>query len=212
MKTVFGLIGAKGAGKTTAYTAIAEIADVQEITLASKLKDVSAEVFQVKRDWFDSHQFKEKDLEDPIYLDGPKIKHIFSLYGVEADYDKFVRPHVGKVLLSPRQIAQYIGTEVLRTYMEDIHCFAAAAQVKKEVGVVTDMRFPNEFAYFAKNYREFHSIYIQNIGAEIKASRDTHASEAHVQTLARQSSVTIQNNGSIREFQEKIQEYVRKFV
>lgn len=212
MNIVFGLIGAKGAGKTTAFNAISKVLDVQEITLASKLKDVSAKVFQIDRNWFDSHNFKEKDLEDPVYLDSFKIKALFEEYALTPDFDKHVRPHIGKVLLSPRQIAQYVGTEVLRNYMEDIHCFAAAAQVHKAIGVVTDMRFPNEYEYFAKNYPSFHPIYIQNIGAEIKASRDTHASEAHLKDLARKASVTIQNNGSISEFETAIHACIIKIM
>ncbi len=216
MDIVIGLIGAKGAGKTTAYNAIKNILDVQEITLAAKLKDTSAQVFKIPREWFDSHEFKEKDLEDPIFLQGSNLAELWALYGVTHTaggfYDKYIRPHIGKVLYSPRQVAQYIGTEVLRAYEADIHCLEASKNVEKTIGVVTDMRFPNEFEFFAKNYKNFYPIYISNIGAEVHAGMDTHASEAHLKTLAKKAYETIANNGSIREFEDAVKNFVKKVV
>lgn len=212
MDTVIGLIGAKGAGKTTAYNAIKDVLDIQEVILASKLKDASAQAFGVPREYFDSHEFKEQDLEVPVYLDKLNLAHIFVLYGLSPDFDKYIRPHIGKVLHSPRQVAQYIGTEVLRNYDPDIHCNSAVLGIKKSIGVVTDMRFPNEYSYFKEKYTKFYTIYVQNTGAEIQASRDPHASEAYLKDLAKKCSETIQNNGSMYEFTTKVQSYVRSLI
>jgi hypothetical protein len=216
MDIVIGLIGAKGAGKTTAFNAIKSLFDVQEITLAAKLKDVCAKAFNIPRDWFDSHDFKEKDLEDPVFLNRENLTVVWTSYGVKdvtgEFYDKFIRPHVGKILYTPRQVAQYIGTEVLRSYEPDIHCLEAARAVEKQVGVVTDMRFPNEFDFFAKNYVKFYPIYISNVGAEVAAGKDTHASEAHLKDLARRAFKAIPNNSSIREFEDAIKAFVKEIV
>lgn len=212
MDIVIGLIGAKAAGKTTAFNAIKAMVDVQEITLASKLKDVSASVFNIPREHFDSHEFKEKEFENLVYVTGDAVKEIFFQYGLDVDYGKFVRPHIGKVLVSPRQVAQYVGTEVLRSYMPDIHCWWAAKAVNKRVGVVTDMRFPNEYDYFKKNYKEFHPIYIHNMSAEIMAGKDTHASEAYLKDLAAMAIHKVQNNGTIQEFERSIEFVVRTIV
>lgn len=216
MDIVIGLIGAKGAGKTTAFNAIKEVLDVQEITLAAKLKDVSSLAFNIPRNWFDSHSHKEKDLEDPIFLNSQNLALVWREYGVSEItsefFDKYVRYHVGKVLYTPRQVAQYIGTEVLRAYIPDIHCLEAAKAVSKRIGVVTDMRFPNEFEFFAKNYVKFYPIYINNIGAEVHAGKDTHASEAHLQDLAKKAYQTIPNNSSIREFEDTVKSFVRSLI
>lgn len=213
MDIVIGLIGAKKAGKTTAFEAIRSVMDVQEITLADKLKNACAEVFQIPRFWFDSHSVKEKDLQDYIFLNTSNIKLIFNYYGIkDLDYDKHIRPHIGKVLHSPRTIAQYIGTEVLRAYDTDIHCNSACQAITKNIGVVTDMRFPNEYEYFAKHYGAFYPVYIQNVGAEVTAGKDTHASEAHLYDLAKRAVKTIPNNGSIAEFHEAVRQFLKEFV
>lgn len=212
MDIVIALIGAKGAGKTTAFNAMQDLLDVQEITLASKLKDVSSEVFNVPRIHFDSHAFKEKDLEDPVFLTAENVSQVFEKYDLKPNFDKYIRPHIGKVLHTPRQIAQYIGTEVLRTYNPDIHCDEAVKRVTNRVGVVTDMRFPNEYSYFKEKYPKFYPIYINNIGAEVAASKDTHASEAYLKDLAKKAVKTLPNNSSIKEFQESVRKYLREIA
>jgi hypothetical protein len=119
---------------------------------------------------------------------------------------------VGKVLHSPRQIAQYVGTEVLRTYEPDIHCLAAANAVTKRVGVVTDMRFPNEYSFFKERYPKFYPVYIENMAAEIAASKDTHPSEAYLKELAKKAPFKISNNSSLAEFQKLVKEVVGKIL
>lgn len=212
MDIVIGLIGAKGAGKTTAFEAIKSVVHVQEITLAAKLKDVCSTYLHVDREAFDAPSLKEKDLETPVFLTGPLITEMFRAYGLYPDYDKFIRPHIGKVLYTPRLVAQYVGTEVLRNFHPDIHCDSAAKGIHAQVGVVTDMRFPNEYDYFDKGNWAFYSIYIQNVGAEIKASQDTHASEAHLQILARRATQLLPNNSSLKEFQDSVSLYVRSLL
>ncbi len=223
MDMVIGLIGAKGAGKTTAFEVIKELGDVQEITLASKLKDVCSQVFNIPRFHFDSHKYKEKELANPVYLDATAVMDLFAEYDinpgkmegasegtVRAFYDEYVRPHVGKVLHTPRQVAQYVGTEVLRAYKDDIHCTAAVAGVSKSVGVVTDLRFPNEMAFFSSRYPNFIPVYIANMKAEIAAGSDTHASEAHLKDLAAQADFKITNNDSIQLFEAAVRQVMEE--
>lgn len=208
MNTVIGLIGAKAAGKTTAFNTIQATWPVQEITLAAKLKDVCAEVFNIPRNAFDSHSLKEKELQDLVFLEPSSLEQIFKLYDLKVNFDKHIRSHIGQVLHSPRQIAQYIGTEVLRAAEADIHCTSAVKDITKDIGVVTDMRFPNEFEFFTKNYPRFFPVYIQNLGAEIEAGKDAHASEAHLKTLAKQAVVTIQNNGGRAQFEQAVVDFM----
>lgn len=196
---IIGLVGAKGAGKTTAYNFIKEkLPFAQEITLAKKLKDTCSEIFDIPRNYFDSHTFKEKYLEVPAYLDKLALERLFKGFNTEiVDFDRQIRPHIGVILDSPRKIAQYIGTEVLRTISPDIHCTSAMAdftRTNSNLGVVTDMRFPNEFQYFKENSEIFVPIYVKNTGAENEASKDTHASEAHLKTLATQSLMVANDN------------------
>ena len=205
MDIIIGLIGAKQAGKTTAFETLSRMVPVEEITLAAKLKDVCSEIFEVPREAFDKSHLKEQSFDIPINLDVSNLNRVFSSYGLRPDYDKFIRPHIGKILYSPRQIAQYVGTEVLRAFEPDIHCRVAAENCLGTIGIVTDMRFPNEYEYFAK-HSGFIPVYIKNRAAEMAASRDTHSSEAHLKALAAKAWITIENNKDINTYKKKIQE------
>lgn len=201
---VFGLIGAKGAGKTTVFNAFrnCDILPVEEVTLAAKLKDVCSKVFNIPRLHFDSHSYKEKELESPIFLERRHLFEIFKNYALEAD-DRFIRPHVGMILTSPRRVAQYIGTEVLRAVDEDIHCKAAVTDLTGSILVVTDMRFPSEFNYFYERYSQFVPLYVKRVAAEINAAVDSHSSEAHLTTLKVKCLYTLDNNYGIKDLEER---------
>lgn len=207
MSVIIGLVGAKGAGKTTAFKFIqAADDDAVEITLAAKLKDVCAQVFDIPRFHFDSHDFKEVELSNPAYMQADMVKSIFQKYdSLEGNEDK-VRKHVGKILFTPRQIAQYVGTEVLRDLHPDIHCQAAlkaADLTTTSLGIVTDLRFPNEFEFFNKTAELFVPIYIKNTKAESYAAGDTHASEAYLFDLAKKST-KVDNESTIEDFQANL--------
>lgn len=200
MNKVIGLVGAKGAGKTTAYRIISELLpNTVEITLAAHLKNTCSNIFAIPRDHFDSHKYKELDLGSPIYLTAKLIIAVLDAYGINPDFDKHVRSHIGKVLHTPREVAQYIGTEVLRTEDPDVHCKAAVSTVtdsNETVGVVTDIRFPNEYSFFYKNYKDFYPIYIKNTAAETNASKDAHLSESYLKELASKAS-KVDNENSL---------------
>lgn len=209
---VIGLIGAKAAGKTTAAKIMRDLGlHIIEITLADKLKNVCAEVFEVPRDWFDFHNFKEKELEVPRYLTREILIQIFTSYDLltNPDFSKYLRPHIGKVLFTPRQIAQYVGTEVLRSVDPDIHCTSAVkaaagtTYTEESISVITDMRFPNEFEFFKKS-DEFYPIYIKNTAAEGVSGGDAHASEAHLKTLALKAN-KVENESSLEIFKKNLQ-------
>lgn len=213
MAIIIGLVGAKGAGKTTTFNVLKNLLPTQEITLAGKLKDVSAQVTGIPREHFDSHQFKEKELDNPIFMTVDMVSKIFEAYGAKVTpefYEKYVRPHVGTLLFSPRRVAQYVGTEVLRTWRPDVHCEEAYKGVQEKIGVVTDMRFPNEFDFFNINAAQYYPVYIQNFGAEMEAEKDMHESERHMKTLARRCIKTLPNNSSLKEFEASVQQFVQE--
>lgn len=214
MKTIIGLTGLKTSGKTTAFNAIKDVyPEIVEIQLAKKLKDVCAEFLGVDRVLFDDPARKEVKLEEPVYLEGPYIEAMIKSYGFVPDYDKHVRPHVGTVLESPRRIAQYVGTEVLRNVDDQIHCKGAVMDLPEEgLFVLTDMRFPNEYDFFANHYEcNFYPYYIQSYRAEAAGAGDMHPSERMVLETAK-NCTAISNNASQLEFEYKVADLTRNLL
>ena len=214
MKIIIGLTGNKGSGKNTAHTFIEGYyfgkKRVEEIALAGPLKRSCAEVLNLEPRLFVDQNLKEVDLPIPVQLDKKIIEQFFKQFG-RADYDfnEHVRPHLGKILHTPRQILQYVGTEVLRALDEDIHCKAAVAQVGEcDIAVVTDIRFPNELNFFLNLQNvDFVPVYIENRRAEEAASADKHASEAHIGFIKTKCDV-IPNNDTITNFQWAVALYL----
>lgn len=217
MRTVIAFTGLKTSGKTTAFDMVKQIyPDAIEITLAKKLKDESARVFNIPRNHFDDQEFKEVPFETPVYVEAHHVYNLIQSYGFakeEIDFDTLVRPHIGQVLDSPRRVAQYVGTEILRNVDTDIHCKGATMGLSEEgLFVVTDMRFPSELEYFRDKFDcDFNPFYIQSYRAEAAAGGDMHPSERQVLVTAK-SCTLLENNKTIREFQDKVAETVQEVV
>lgn len=201
---IVAFTGVKGSGKTTATGFLTELnSQFKEITLAKRLKDASSIALGVDRNAFDDPAVKEKELDMPVQLDEKNVKQIFDVFQVKPDYDKHIRPHIGMVFHTPRRIAQYVGTEVLRGFDENIHCEGAVLDVTENgLYVVTDMRFTGEYEFFKNRYsNSFHPFYIQNFLAEKKV--DNHPSELQVFEVAKKCQ-KITNNGTLNDLREKI--------
>ncbi len=211
-RTILGLTGSKGAGKTTAFGIIKEFRpEVLEITLANKLKNASAEVFGIPRADFDNPAVKEKELDTPVTFDAENVTALIEFFKITPDFDKHVRQHIGKVLLTPREIAQYVGTEVLRNVNEDIHCLGATQDLPENgLFCITDLRFWSEFFYFKNNQEiSFVPVYISNRAAEAKAALDSHVSEKYVLEIAKKC-VRVDNNGSLLELRRQLEGLVKE--
>ncbi len=208
MKKIIGLTGVKGSGKTTTFNFIKQLCPAAiEIMIANKLKDVCAKVFNIPRIAFDDPKLKEVELSELVELDTDNISECIKLFNYTPDFDSHIRPHIGKVLVHPRQVAQYIGTEVLRSVDPVIHCKQATVGMPEDgIFVVTDIRFPNEYDFFANDSTcEFHPFYVKNTGAE--CAMDTHSSEAFILEIGKKC-VTLNNDGTIQELASRVEKLV----
>lgn len=213
MKLIIGLAGVKTSGKSTVSEIIKRLigGDILESALANKLKVVSAEVFDVPRDFFDRQDVKEVSFQDgPKILSVEKIHRILQLFKVDVTQnlmDKYEAAGIiGMELETPRKIAQIVGTEVLRaTGDEDIHCKNMPIN-ENGITIVSDLRFPNEFSYFHKLGVEgvrFIPLYIQRDEAEKYVTKDSHPSETSVFLFSDQCT-KLSNNSTLEELENSI--------
>jgi energy-coupling factor transporter ATP-binding protein EcfA2 len=207
MQIIIGLVGYKQSGKSTTVEILKEfIPSIKEVSFAGKMKNVCSELFNIPRNYFDDGKIKELPLEEAVTLDEVNVAAILKAYDVpDSDLDKFTRPHIGKVLHSPRQIGQYVGTEVLRAVHTDIHIIHAFKDLPQEgIFVVSDIRFPNELEYpRSQKGVIFTPFYIDNSKAAAIAEGDTHESERHIKNLKKECTV-INNNGSMENLRLQI--------
>lgn len=210
MKVIIGLTGVKGSGKNTVATLIAELfEESRELALANKLKNVCATVFEINRSDFDDRTAKEALFFQPIVLTQDHINQIFMRFGLpEQDMPTLL----GMELVSPRHIAQIVGTEILRNCNDDIHC--QQLEIQDGINIITDIRFPNEFRYFSNlsghDEYVFIPIYIQRYEAENLIDPNGHASETSVFKVARRC-IMVDNNGTLQYTKCQVKDILKEY-
>lgn len=204
-KLVIGIAGFKGSGKNTVASIIREEhPGVEETALAKKLKLVCSEVLGLPLEYTEKQELKEKELDNYIYLSKANVEKILSSFEIIYDYDQHVRPHLGMVIQTPRQLLQYVGTEVLRNFDTSIHCQGVHKFTESnDITLITDVRFLDEAQYFRERYSgNFHLVYVARYSAELDGLKATHASEKEIPQLAKQA-IRIENNGSLAELKNQ---------
>jgi energy-coupling factor transporter ATP-binding protein EcfA2 len=210
MKMVIGLVGVKTSGKSTVATIIKNILKHEQVTeaaLADKLKNVCSIVFNIPRNYFDDQKLKEVSLGKPILLTISDINKVMELYNIFDNTTpaniKKIQGSAGFLLETPRQIAQIIGTEILRGVGdEDIHC--KNVKLSEKITIISDIRFPNEFDYFNKlDNTSFLPLYIQRDEAEKHVTEKSHSSETSVFKFSHKC-VKINNNKDLQNLESEI--------
>ena len=138
---IIGLIGAKGAGKTTAYNIIGDMVLTNEIMIARKLKTVCADVLCIPEEMFADPIIKERPFEMAHILTTIDLGYILRKFNLLGHLPMVIAKHNGTVLLSPRHAAQYIGTEILRDIDHRVHVRGAISGIDTgRFNVVTEDR------------------------------------------------------------------------
>ena len=214
---VVGLVGPKTCGKSTVTNIIASEFVITESALADKLKNASAKAFDLKREQLDRQDLKEVLFDAPKPLTKERIALILTEFGVNPNSYKdpillqthleFYTPLFNKPLHSPREIAQIVGTELLRFVDKDIHCRNVPI-AKNSVTVVSDVRFINEMDFFAKmDGITFIPIYIQRDQAEAQVKPESHISEREFMEFRHRCS-KVDNNGTLENTKKQVMDII----
>lgn len=197
---IVGISGRARAGKST-LMGIMRLYGAKEVALADLLKNTCSNVFNVPRDFFDDQSKKEVRFPEPKILDEIKLFKILKEYGLESHHGQVKGEHVGMNLVSPRHIAQYVGTDVLRSIDSDIHIKKAFEKCTdpSALYVLSDVRFDNEEAA-VKNIAGF-IIGIFRKAVEPRPEEQVHASEQQVRGIIDRADYVIFNEGTLEEFE-----------
>lgn len=210
---VIAFCGSKKAGKSTSCNIFMQLSDhkCEELALADHLKSVCSDVFNLDIRNFMLQELKEKELDNNVVLSKDDLRSVITGFGVkDINDDLHIRPHIGKVLTTPRKLLQYIGTEVMHSIDPLIHVKKVIEnKSKNKITIVTDLRFENEFNLLMSEFNaNFIPVYVKNNQAESAAEMDSHASEREFVKF-KNRCYTLDNNGSIRQLMSNIETLIR---
>lgn len=120
--------------------------------------------------------------------------------------------------LSPREIAQYIGSEMFRAGQEDFWIKRLEMRLEglyipedegeytaEDTVIITDVRFTNEAQFIKKNGGVL--LHIKREGYEGNVGLPNHVSEKGIATTFEGNAWLIQNNGSIQELYTELMKF-----
>jgi hypothetical protein len=210
---VIGLTGFAKSGKSTAAEILKSLGG-EEVAFAKHLKDVCAAVFNIERSHFDDQAFKELKLSYNRIITPYDVERVLNYFEIPSRFiPGAVLAHQNTELTSPRHVAQYVGTEILRTIDENIHinmAFKMAAASKAPFFICSDMRFNNELNAVQEN--EGLSIGISRQKATPADLENLHGSEKEIPVLIKQCDWQIQNEGTIEDLQNTVREAAQKYL
>lgn len=216
---IIAFCASKKSGKSTAFNFLKEMysGQVEELALAGYLKEVCSKVFNIDMKYFLDQNLKEKELEEFVVIKGSHLDQVFKEFDVydyvKSDLNKFYNPHRGKICVTPRELLQYIGTEVLHPVDPLVHVKKAInLKSKDKLTVVTDLRFKVEYEFFMEQKDfPFKAFYIDNNIAKEAAMSDSHPSERQLFTF-NQFCTRIDNNGSLTDLKRQIGNLIELYL
>ncbi|MEK2647484.1 hypothetical protein [Bdellovibrio sp. BCCA] len=216
---VVGLVALKESGKSTFFNVAQSLYPVQEIMLAGRLKQACSVAFGVPLNHFDDQNFKEKPAifenpgPDADLLTEERLRVILQIFGYpdEESFQK-TKHTIGNRLPTPRRMAQFVGTEVMRDCIDpDIHIKKAIEKMDQfKINIVTDIRFANELGWFKNGEYDFTSVHILRPDKTPQDLESAHPSEKNVLEVGKGCDHTIINEeysaykSGVKELIEKI--------
>lgn len=209
---IIGIGGEKHAGKNTAAQALVEQHGFKEISFAAPLKHLCSEATGIPYIRFDDNNLKDVPFTNQMmfgYSDIVNLVKSAPIVLTQDQCDKLVDRAVNEcpTFSTPRQILQYVGTELFRECVDTNYwCNVLAQEVKKyEKVVIPDVRFANERSII----RSLNGDLIL-IKRESLASSDGHISENQLGDESEYDKV-FENNSTVKELHSDINSwYIRK--
>lgn len=207
---IFGLTGFAKSGKSTVAEIFKDFG-AKEISFANHLKNTCSKTFNIDRIDFDSQDLKEIPFKKPIVFTESHLESVVGLFEVEVAFDGQFDHLIGTKLLTPRHVAQFVGTDILRAIDKNIHITTTMNQIAQKTGifVVSDVRFPNEFDAIHDSGGTVIGIKRDSVAPK---AANLHESESFVPVLIEKSDVRLLNNKDLEGFKKLTRETLWKLV
>lgn len=201
---IIGLAGKAGAGKDTVALLLHNNYGFSPLAFADNLKLLCRSVFKVNKKQCYDPEFKERKFATPIKFTPEAIEKICTYAEVKngftvSEEQRFkMYKYVGelKTFKTPRELLQFIGTEILREIIDDEYHVKVvkSKMMEDQLYVITDARFENERTKV--NEWEGKTVYIERPSNKKDVGFKNHASENSLGQLTDYDFV-ISNSGSI---------------
>ena len=188
---IISFSGKARSGKDTLANVLCEKFGYQNISFAESLKNMCSHASGLERSYFFADELKDKTFDTPLALNDQFVQDLIKNFRNITDEQKLSIESscANKTVVTPREMLQYVGTEVIRKSMGDNVWIDLVRNqlhyMNNNYGqnnfVITDCRFPNE----RKMLRELGSIlfYLERPSFQIYLERPSfqidsnHASE-----------------------------------
>ena len=203
-KIIIGIGAKKQAGKDTSADILVKELGFKKMSFAAPLKDICSLIFDMPIKSF--YENKEDILTPKVVLTADHIeKLLIQLF----PYDTFIVKDKRKLLLdnclgkefsTPREILQYVGTDMARKYINDSIWVNILVQDMNNYNkiVIPDMRFSNERDLISS--LDGKVVLIKRNGVD---ETDGHISENDLGTED-DYDIVIENNGTLEELKERV--------
>lgn len=168
-----------GVGKSTAANYLSETHSLKQASFAKNLKDAVSCIFGLDREMLEGLVDRERR-ESP---------------------DDYWSQKLGTPT-SPRYLLQFIGTDLFRAWNSDIWVWSLEKNLGENTAI-TDVRWKNE----AEMIKRKGGIILRIDGKEPRDPSTVHYSEKEI--LEIEPDYIIKNDGTIEEFYEKIDAFIR---
>jgi hypothetical protein len=204
MLRLIALDGYAGTGKDTVAEGLVRTCGFVKVPFAKVMKEILSSVFKVPLYYFDVRALKDAPLKEPIILNAGHIAGLaeeFVARGIEITEQQILAATTctGKSLSSPREIMQYVGTDVVRAYMDNLMWIKLwdMEQRKYDRVIAPDARFPDEREFVRKL-----------MGKVLLVKREGIDTQAHVSENSKWSEdkydAVVNNDVSVQRIQSEI--------
>lgn len=219
MSSVLGISGFAGSGKDTIANHLIEKHGWSgKLSFARNLKDMVKYVFKLSEYQVSDHDGKKQDLGE-VVLTTSQLGGILTwmcrthdasgLAGRKAEIKQFLADSVGRKFSTPREIMQFVGTDVCRNIIPTYHIDIIQKLVQQIEGnwIITDVRFINE----AEMLQSLNGVLIRVERPDLSLTEVyRHSSETALNDWNQWNSVILNDTPNVEDLYTKVDKFLEE--